>query len=819
MIYEGIIKNVIFTGDNNYAIISFTTKNHGTLIASGEIPFPMKGSRLKIEGNTYYNKKYESEQINIKSVELLGSSLIDLAVMKFISTFFKGFGEKSAQKFVMTLGNDLNDIFDNRENDLRKTFSTRMCDAAISSFEENKDFYNIYRLTNGEITENQAQKIIDKYQKRAVSMLKRNPYILTELDGIGFKKADVIATGIGIEKDSKERILAGIKYILQEAMSTQGHTYLLINELAERTTKLLFGLESLREIFYIDILKTSVPKDLSLWKDLEISTYDSVFIDKIAHNNVNLNKLKEKLSYEEYECLQIFITKEQQKRQNIITIIHENSLTTKPDSDLKKLIENNPTFISETVSNCEAIYISNAYFLERYVARELFKYTLQDPIFTITDKKIASVIAQIEKEDSERDHAKRQFNDDQKEAVKKALYNRISIITGGPGRGKTTILKAVCELWQGQVNLLAPTGKAANKMHKDTNREAMTIHRFIPPCDMSEIVPNSLVIIDETSMVDLKLVKSLLKKTEKAPVHIVFVGDKDQLPSIGVGMVLEDMIKSEILPCTYLTKCYRNDGSILHNIDLINDGGRLCDMQQDTHCRVLLDERALKPESIVRVYQKQCLKYGAENTVILTPMRENKMGVVNFNKLIQENINPSQNQSHEMKVVNYTLREGDRVINIKNDYKLKVKLPNGKNSTGVFNGETGVITSIEKYPYKKITVKFDDGKIGYYMEGDEKRKTSVFNLLELGYAMTIHKSQGSEYKGVILYMDNSNYILLNRKMLYTAASRAKDSLIMLGTPKAYHIAIQNMALEKRNSRLEYRLRLYGKSNIFNQNVA
>lgn len=808
MVYEGIIKKVIFTGDDNFAIISFTTKEHGTLTAIGTIPFPIKGSRLKITGYSTYNKTYESEQISVQSVELVGSSLMDLAVIKFIATFFKGFGEKSAQKFVMTLGNDLTDIFNNHEDELRKTFSSKMCDSAIKGFKKNEIFYLLYRLTNGEITENQAKKIHEKYKNKAVEKIKANPYILTELDGIGFKKADAIAAGIGIQKDSPYRILAGVQYVLQDTMATQGHTYLLKDALIDKTVNLLFGLESLKELFYNEILHTSVPSDLSVWQELEISTYDSTYMDKIAHKNTDLKKLKEKLSYEEYHCIELFLAKEQQKREYIAQIIQKNAIVSKPDNELDTLIKKKPLLVSETISNCEAIYIGIAYILEKYVASELYRHTTEEPIYHISDVEIQSVIRRIEKEDSERDHAVRKFNDDQKNAVKAALQNRVSIITGGPGRGKTTILRAVCELWPGPKALLAPTGKAANKMHKDTQEDAKTIHRFIPPCDMTAVQPNTLIVVDEMSMVDLRLLKDLLKKAQTVDAHFVFVGDKDQLPSIGIGMVLEDMIKSECIPCTYLTKCYRNDGSILKNIDLINAGGRVSEFQRDTHSHILLDERSLTPESIVRVYQQQSKLFGAENTVILTPMRENKMGVVNFNKLIQETINPSKGKSHEMKVGQYVLREGDRVMNIKNDYQLNVTLPNGNKGQGVFNGETGVIQHIETFPTKQIIVLFDDGKIGYYQEDGAKRKGSVFNLLELGYAMTIHKSQGSEYKSVILYMDNSNYILLNRKMLYTAASRAKESLVMLGTPKSYYIAIQNMALEKRNSRLEYRLRFH-----------
>jgi exodeoxyribonuclease V alpha subunit len=812
MIYEGIINKVIFTGENNFAIISLTTQEK-TITASGQIPYPIEGTRLKIEGEEFYNKNYNENQIRVSSAEAIGMSALDLAAIKFLSTYIYGFGDKKSQKLVLSYGNDLIDLFENHKDVIEK--SVKNVKRVYEDFEDSRDVYEIFMITGGDITEKQAAAAINYYGKDAANIIRDNPYQLTKIKGLGFKKVDRIAKGTGIQMGDDKRIYAGIHYTLEEATTKNGHSYLLIDQLVENAFDLLFEYDELKTIYYRDILKTTVPDDLSIWEELFISTLSNKELKNIIANGYA--QYDNVLSTEESECLSILTNIANKMREDTVRIINENSVdVTNEKNPVPKIrvgMDSEKELVTETINTNTAVYRSITFLCEYNVAKTLFALTKKPSLKSVPDYIINRVIAQIEKEDSIAAGAERHFNDDQRLAVKRALGNRISIITGGPGRGKTTILRAVCDIWGRNVKLLAPTGKAANKMTADTKRRAMTIHRLLAEAEKQKtcIFENALIVIDETSMVDLELINGLLKILPNS-YHIVFVGDKDQLPSIGVGAILEDMIKSNTIPYTFLTKCYRNDGSILQNVDLVNAGGRVRDFKNDTHCRVLLDERSLKVESIVRIFQKQVSKYGLGNVMILVPKRTNAKGVENLNKLIQAQINPYQKNKEEISTILYKLRVGDRVINTKNIYDMPIKIldENGqyKDGLGVFNGDTGVIKAIYKSPEPKIVVEFDDGKIGYYGETKYSSASENFNRLSLAYAITIHKSQGSEYKSVILYMGMDSYILLGRKLLYTAMSRAKESLIMLGEPKAYHVAINNTAIQRRNSRMEYRLRQF-----------
>lgn len=781
---EAIIKNVVFTSED-YSVVEISIGKE-SINACGNIPYPRVGQKLTLTGTKKFNKNYNQEQFYVDDCESNDNSF---AIIKFLCDFIPGIGEKRAQSIAIKYSN-IEDYFKDAPK-IQKDI-----------FKDKKMYYELYQLTNGSITKNQATRIIESYEEESASTIKENPYILTQLDGFGFKKADKIAKGCNIPIDSNVRILAGIHYILKNAKSN-GHVFIYINELKQQTLDLLFEYSELKHIYYDQILKTTESTDTSIWDDLYISKLTDKQLQNIIEKHSYDTHIK-KLEEDEVECLKAFIALYDSMAQKIDQMINKQSIDISNAKDIEKTLENNKSaeFVIETYKSKCAVYEMKNFKNEYYTAKALVTLTNLRPIKKYNKAKVDAVIAQVEKEDSIADGTTRKFNKDQIQAVHNGLKYRVSIITGGPGRGKTTILRAVCRAW-GTKNtvLLAPTGKAANKMYHDTGVPASTIHRYIRK--VSEIPDGSCVIIDETSMLDLDIIAKVLKRGAHKKFHIIFVGDKDQLPSIGVGAILEDLILSETIPCTILTECYRNDGSILKNVNIVNSGGRIQDFVKDIHTRSFLDDRRLKVESIVGVYKHQVKEYGITNTTILTPMNRGEKGVENLNKLIQQAVNPN---GRSITIGKKTFREGDRVINIKNNYKINCVIDN-EPALGVFNGEVGIITGISYLP-KKITVKFDDGKVAFYQETPEVSEKDALSLLDLAYATTIHKSQGSEYESVILYMDTSAYLLLSRKLLYTAMSRAKKHLILLGTPKAYYIAINNAKVEKRHTRMEYRLRSF-----------
>ena len=386
------------------------------------------------------------------------------------------------------------------------------------------------------------------------------------------------------------------------------------------------------------------------------------------------------------------------------------------------------------------------------------------------------------------------FGEDQKDAVRMALKNRVSCITGGPGRGKTTILKEVIKLWkrkdrEAEVILLAPTGKAAKRMTESTGIEAYTISRFVRDKGI-KIGTKTIVFADEMSMTDIFLLLLLLNKVKNC--QFIFVGDKDQLPSVGVGKCLEDIINSNCIPVTYLTTCYRNDGSILNNITLINAGCRLQELAVDTHFKTLwINERDKVFNSVIDTYMNNYERYGVNNIMVLAAMTDS---VNKLNNSLQQRVNPKTPNKIDVNINGYLIRVGDRVMQTFNNYDIEGIDAKGNIISGVFNGDTGTVTDIKKVidsdtniEEYNITVLFDDGKTIIY------QKKSEYSNLVLAYAITYHKSQGSEAKMVICMLTTADYILLQRKILYTGVSRGKELVYLIGGAKAFSMAISNFS--------------------------
>ncbi len=393
-----------------------------------------------------------------------------------------------------------------------------------------------------------------------------------------------------------------------------------------------------------------------------------------------------------------------------------------------------------------------------------------------------------------------QLAEGQREAVSQSLQSGMLVITGGPGTGKTTVVQAIIRLAEQEglrIVLCAPTGRAAKRLAETTERKAKTIHRLLVPegfaggrqvfeYNETKQLPADLVIVDEVSMLDMEMLYHLLQALSPR-CRCILVGDADQLPSVGAGAVLHDIIQSEILPVVRLQTIFRQKegGRIVTNAHLIN-GGRLPVVNEDEEFRFVEIEREEQGADVIcRLYAAETAEAGDKFAVqVLSPMYKNPCGVDNLNAVIQSAVNGPQKGKGEHKAGKMTFRTGDKVMQKQNNY-----------DKGVFNGDIGEIFAVQ-----------DDIVYVRYPEQDVKYEGQEIDEITLAYAITVHKSQGSEYHTVIMTLVNSHGIMLQRNLLYTAVTRAKGKVILVGTKAALRTAVQNVRTSRRFTLLAQRLR-------------
>lgn len=400
----------------------------------------------------------------------------------------------------------------------------------------------------------------------------------------------------------------------------------------------------------------------------------------------------------------------------------------------------------------------------------------------------------------------------QVEAVRSCLQRGVNIITGGPGTGKTTIVKCIIHLLRSRnysVCLCAPTGRAAKRLTETTGVEAKTIHRLLD-LDFSDgkgkflfnestKLDEDVIIVDEVSMCDDYVFNALLKAI-KFGGRLIMVGDKDQLPSVGAGNVLADMISSGIVPVSYLTQIYRqsDDSLIVENAHRINAGKMPV---INNRSRDFFFDNKSDPEEILATVTDMVTRripaYAAVKPMdiqVLCPMKKGVIGVENMNETLQNTLNPPQKGKAELKVGMHTFRVGDKVMHTVNNYDLQWTDDEGAAGSGVFNGDIGRIERVDPIE-PSLDVLFDDGKRVRYMQGD-------FDDLALAYAISVHKSQGSEFPVVIIALMSGNYMILTRNLLYTAVTRAKEMAVLVGSSENLEKMVKNNYTTKRYSMLE-----------------
>lgn len=460
------------------------------------------------------------------------------------------------------------------------------------------------------------------------------------------------------------------------------------------------------------------------------------------------------------------------------------------------------------------IYANTFYYMEANTAAMLKQL---DVTYDVPDIEIEAAIRNIEKK------TEMELDEHQVEAVKEAVRNGLLVITGGPGTGKTTTINTIIKYFELEgmdIFLAAPTGRAAKRMSETTGYEARTIHRMLElnggmdtgsaaGFERNERNPleTDVIIIDEMSMVDISLMYSLLKAVV-AGTRLILVGDVNQLPSVGPGSVLKDIIDSGAFHTVKLTKIFRqaSTSDIIVNAHKINNGEEVSLDNKSMDFFFLKRYDADKIINVTLQLIKQKLPKFVNATEydiqVLTPMRKGLLGVERLNGILQAYMNPADKSKREKEYRGTIFREGDKVMQIKNNYQIEWEIRTKfglcvDKGMGIFNGDTGIIEEINDFA-ETMTISFDEGrKVEYPFK--------LLEELELAYAVTIHKSQGSEYPAVVIPLLSGPRMLMNRNLLYTAVTRAKKCVTIVGNEQTFYEMIQNNSQQRRYSGLRDRI--------------
>lgn len=683
-----------------------------------------------------------------------------------------------------------------------KQFKVEECEEILPTSKDGIEKYLSSGIIQG-IGPVTAKKIVNKFGEDTLNILDNNIERLKEIEGIGKKKLETI-----IESYREQRELKNITIFLQ----THG---LSVNQCLKIYKK--YGASS------VDTVKNN-PYILCD----EISGIGFKTSDKIARSlGIEIDspfRIQSGIRYVINEfCANghTFMPKDEliKEASNVLTvsedIIEENIKNAALDRKIKL----------ERVNDKEGVFTIPNYYCELGITNRILTLAISN--FQDISVDVDHLILQFEKKNNIT------FAESQKDAIISAFQNGIEIITGGPGTGKTTIIKCIIEIFETcglKVLLGAPTGRAAKRMSESTGKEATTIHRMLDmgvfEKEESVFVTNAeehsleadVVIIDEASMIDITLMNALLKSI-KVGTRLIIVGDVDQLPSVGAGNVLNDFIESGFTKVVRLKEIFRQgkESMIVVNAHKINKGEmpKLNEKGTDFFfIRNDIQEGILN--TIIDLINTRLPKFNSnwdksKSIQVLVPMKKGVLGVTNLNERIQNVLNPKAPYKKEKECRSMVFREGDKVMQIKNNYSLKWTRIAGKGEhegLGVFNGDMGFIESID-LEGKKLSIIFDDERrvIYDFMYLDE---------LDLAYAITIHKSQGSEFPVVIIPAYMGAPLLMNRNLLYTGITRAKEMVVVVGIPKALKYMVDNTRSMERYSSLNWRIKEVISNEVFEQ---
>lgn len=731
--------------ENGYSVLKCRVKGYGELVpVVGSLVDVNVGSVLVADGDWKVDAKYGRQFMAQSWEETMPATVYGME--KYLgSGLIKGVGPKFAKKIVQRFGTDTFAVIEDKVDALLEIegIGRKRIQMIAESWQKQKEIKNVMLfLQEQQVSTSYAAKIYKQYGNDSIAVMKENPYRLADdIWGIGFRTADQIASKLDIEKESYVRIRSGIMYTLSE-LSNDGHVYATKEQLAEKGAELL-----------------------------------------------------------EAEPGIIVMTMDEMLRQG--ELIQEKEIIKCDDEG----------------NRVSPVYLPPFYYAEVGVASKLKKLSeapATDRLFTklsmakqeTGNEDLSIEVSAIEKKTG------MEYDEIQADAIRRAALAKVMVLTGGPGTGKTTTVHGIISAFRSfglRILLAAPTGRAAKRMTEATGLEAMTIHRLLeckPPDGYQRNEENPLegdvLILDECSMIDIILMNSLLKAIP-VNMRLIMVGDIDQLPSVGAGNVLRDIIESGAFPVVRLTKIFRQamKSRIITNAHRINEGqlpildnGR----ESDFFFSEMEDADAVADRIVDLVKNRLPDYYNTDPAQIqvLTPMQRGVIGATNLNLRLQEALNPETKEiwargkgrisvpKESLHRSGFSYRADDKVMQIKNNY-----------DKDVFNGDIGIIDHVNAED-RTLGVNYGDRIVEY--------DVSELDEVVHAYATTIHKSQGSEYPIVVIPVMMNHYVMLQRNLIYTGITRAKKVLVLVGTKKALAYAVHNVTVTKRNTLLRERLR-------------
>ena len=629
------------------------------------------------------------------------------------------------------------------------------------------------------VGEKMAERIVNKFKDETLDVIEKNPEKLLSVEGIGKKKYRDIKEALDKQYAMRKIFLYFSKYNLSASVILKiykeyGQESI---EIVRRNPYDLIG--SVRGIGFKKA--DEIAESLGIEKDSDFRKiaglkYALMLAIRDGHTYLPLDKLV-------------------RASEKILGLNFEDR------DDLARTLSLEKNFFVERDGENYNCYIARYLAAENYVAGKLNDLNISFEEEIDIDKKIS---------DTEK-FREIELSKTQRRAVKEAINRGVFVITGGPGTGKTTTLKVLIDIFESMnkvIKLAAPTGRAAKRMKEQTGRDAFTIHKlleigFAGDLGFSNIeeLECDVLILDEVSMVDILLMETLLKSIE-SPTRLILVGDKDQLPSVGAGNVLADILKSGVIESVNLEEIFRQseESMIVKNAHLINKGEMPILNVGDFF--MIAERGEVKGLEIIKDLVKTRLpnyfNVSESEVQVLTPTKKGNHGTINLNKVLQEHLNKNEDC---IEVLGKKFKLGDRVLQTKNNYELESKVENEfyeDRQKGVFNGDLGYISKIDK-ENKKLTVVFDDVRSVEY-------SSENLDELALAYAMTIHKSQGSEFPVVVIPLYRAAPMLLTRNLIYTAITRASKAVVLVGQSEYLVKMIENNKTVKRYSNLAEKLR-------------
>jgi len=770
---EGSVESIVFRNEeNHYTVARFRPNDSGRLFRDelttivGTLPGVQVGELLSVEGEWEKDPKYGRQLHVVTFVQRLPAS--PEGIMRYLgSGLIKGIGPKKAERIVAHFGEQTLAIIEQQPERLSEVKGISAKDRAqiMQSWVEQNEVKELHLfLQSHDVSMNLATRIYKQYGQESIKVIRENPYKLAaDVNGIGFRTADEIAIKLGLPRDSIPRLATGLKYVLAQAANEDGHCFLPENELLRRSSEIL---ETSGELLAEAMEQLKSERDVFIEPPLPALS-ESSSTQSLRSQPASENGDEPPLDWSEIE--------EPGPQQRIYFGPFWHA-------------ENGSARILRTLLRTESKLppVSQPYW------QAVFDYLAQKRHMTLTEK--------------------------QREAVQMAYNKKVSILTGGPGTGKSTSLRALLMVLRKRnidVALAAPTGRAAKRLTEATGGavgfQAKTLHRLLEyaPHDNSfqrneaNPLPYQFVIVDEMSMVDILLFYHLLKALPP-DVHLLMVGDADQLPPVGPGNVLRDLLRSETIPTVRLTELFRQaqQSQIVVNAHRIN-AGQMPSLQreQKTDFYFVSEDNPVRAQRLLLDFvQNRIPKHYSLNPItdiqVLSPMYRGPLGVNSLNEELQARLNPNALASIEWG--GRVFRVGDKVMQQRNDY-----------DKDVFNGDVGWIRAINR---ENSTV-----KVEFLEEAGPLLVSYEFHELDeltLAYAVTVHKSQGSEYPAIVLPLTREHYMLLQRNLLYTAITRAKRLCILIGQLRALEVAVRNNRVTQRNTGLAERLAMFTKVGLW-----